>query len=129
LARCVRRLKDIVEELGTIGNFLEQTPKLVAGPEFEARLAEIVERNRLPGFCGHRLLQECRGLIELIAVRVAVLRQRYEKQSSDEDLRRLQSVELFCEGLAPLLDRSEQELSVFSSLDPVDQLRAIVARR
>ena len=66
--------------------------------------------------------------MELIAVRVAVLRENCAQQMNNEKLAKLGAIEAFCEGLAPMLDESSDNLSVFSSLDPVEQLKAIVAR-
>ena len=93
LDSCVHRLHEILEELGAIGEFLEGAPKLDAGPDFEARVADAVERNRIPGFCGHRLLQECRILMELITVRVAVLRENCARQGNGEKVAELEAIE------------------------------------
>jgi len=128
LNRCVRRLHDIAEESGRIGAFLDQTPRLDPSSRFDERLESAVERNRIPGFCGHRLLLESGILVELVAVRVAVLRIEYEKQGNRVKLAKLERIEAFCEGLGPILQAAADTMSVFSSLDAVEQLKAIVAR-
>ena len=128
LDRCIQRLQDIAEESGRIGVFLEQTQPLEPGPNFDRQLESRVERNRVPGFCGHRLLLESQILVELVAVRVAVLRKVYEERNNESKLARLDKIEAFCDGLEPILSAAMDTMSVFNSLNSVDQLNAIIAR-
>lgn len=128
----MRRLGEIMDEVGPLGQFLEKVCKQVAplasGPEFENRLATSLNRARIPGFCGYKLLVEASTLMELIAVRVITLRDLYAETGNTDKIRKLDEIQVIVEESEPVLRNTLAEMEMFSSLWGDDQLKAIVKR-
>lgn len=129
LDRCVRRLKEILEEVGPIGQFLEKASERVApGPDFESRFAAAVNRVRIPGFCGYKLVVEAWTLMELIAVRVITLRDLHAETGNTDKIRKLDGIQAIMEEIEPDLRKSLAHMEIYSSLKGDDQVEAIVKR-
>lgn len=130
LDRCVRRLDEILEELGPVGSFLETIGDVPSsGPDLEKGLTAALERLRIPGFCGHRLVAEAWTLMELIAVRVVAMRQVYANSGNTEKLRKLDQIQALTEAVEPGLREAVRNMEVYSSLDGKTQLEAFLKRR
>jgi hypothetical protein len=95
LDRCVRRLNEILEEMGPVGSFLETGGELMvaSGPDMEKRLAVNLERMRIPGYCSHKLVAEAWTLMELITVRVFAIRKLYAYSGNTKKLRKLDGIQ------------------------------------
>lgn len=131
LNRCVRRLLEICEELGPVGQFLEETSKradLNPGLDFESRLAAAINRARIPGFCGYKLVLEAWTLMELIAVRVITLRDLHAETGNTDKIRKLDWIQAAMEEVEPDLRKALAHMEIYSSLKGDDQLEARVKR-
>lgn len=131
LDRCIRRLNEILEEMGTVGKFLETIGEMtVSDPDSEKRLtAELLGRVRIPGFCGYKLVAEGWTLMELIAVRVVAMRKLYAHSENTEKLRKLDQIQAHTEAVEPGLREALRDMEVYSSLDGKTQLGAIIQSR
>lgn len=131
LDRCVRRFNEIIDELESVGKFLENVADLrpLAGtPDFDKHMVTELNRMRVPGSCGHKLVAESSILIELIGVRVVSLRKLYADSGDAEKLRKLDQIQTLTDALEPGLRESVRDMEVFSSLDGETQLEAISQR-
>ena len=131
LDRCVRRLNEILDELGPVGQFLEAVGDLrtsAGSPDFEKRLAAELERVRIPGFCGNKLVAESLILMELIAVRVVAMRKLYANSGNTEKLRKLDQIQTLTEAVEPGLREAARNMEEYSSLDGKTQLEALIQR-
>ena len=124
LDRCVHRLGEILEELGPLGEFLENAGKEVS----EDRLAEAVNRGRIPGFCGYKLVVEGWTLMELIAVRVITLRDLHAETGNTDKIRKLDETQAVIEEIEPMLRKALAHMEIYSSLKGIDQVEAIIKR-
>ena len=130
LDRCVRRFNEILEELELVGQFLETIGNLKASsPDFEKRMVAELNRVRIPGFCGYKLVMEAWTLMELISVRVVAMRKLYTDSENSEELRKLDRIQVLTEAVEPGLRESVRDMEVYSSLDGETQLEAIIKRR
>ena len=131
LNRCVRRLHEILEEVGPIGQFLEEASKrgdLNPGPDFESRLAAAIIRARIPGFCGYKLVLEAWTLMELIAVRVITLRDLHAETGNTDKIRKLDGIQALMEEVEPDLRKALAHMEIYSSPKGDDQVEAMVKR-
>ena len=129
LDRCVRRLGEILEELGPLGQFLEKASERVnPGPDFESRFAAAVERVRIPGFCGYKLVVEAWTLMELIAVRVITLRKLHGETGNTDNIRKLDGIQTAMEEFEPTLRKALTDMEIYSSLKGNDQMEALLKR-
>ena len=129
LDRCVRRLREILEELGPLGQFLEKAGEQVnPGPDSENRLAEALKRVRIPGFCGYKLVVEAWTLMELIGVRVITLRKLHGETGTTEKIRKLDEIQGVMEEVEPMLRKSLAAMEIYSSLDGNEQAEAMPKR-
>lgn len=132
LDRCVRRLREILEEVDSIEQFLREAYKQAdfrPGPDRESRLNVAVNRWRIPGFCGYKLLVEAQALMELIIVRVKTLRDLYAETGDTEKIRKLEGIQSAIEEGEPGFLETLADMEVYSSLNPYDQLMAIAERQ
>lgn len=129
LDRCVRRLQEILDELGPIGQFLEAAgERMTPGPDLENRLAGEVERLRVPGFCAYKLTLEAWTLMELIAVRVIALRKLCAQTGRKDKPGKLDAIQAVTEQVEPMLRETLAQMEVYSSLDGKAQLEAMAKR-
>ncbi len=132
LDRCVRRLREIAEELGPIGRFLEQSGERVApGPDFANRFAAAAERLRIPGFCGYKLVVESWTLMELIAVRVIALRKVYGEYGETGNARKMRKpdeIQAAMQEIESALRKTLASMEVYGSLDGNEQVEAMLKR-
>lgn len=131
LDRCVRRLHEILEEVGPLGQFLEEASKradLNPGPDFESRFATAVERTRIPGFCGYKLVVESWTLMELIAVRVITLRNLHAETGNADKIRKLDGIQAAMEEIEPILRKALAHMEIYSSLKGNDQVEVVLKR-
>ncbi len=133
LDRCVRRLSEIMEELGEVGLFLEKSSAAMAEcgrkakseEELLEKLKNEIRETKVPGFCGVKLLQEASTLIDMIGVRISYLR----GLGPGINTRKLDSIEKFIrEKLQPILTVSFKEMAHFGTLDEKKILETILAR-
>jgi len=133
LDRCVRRLGEIMEELGEVGLFLEKSSaamaehgrKIKSEEELLDKLKNEIRETKIPGFCGVKLLQEGSVLIDIIGVRISYLRGLGEGVNT----KKIDSIEKFIhEKLQPILTVSFKEMAHFGSMDEKKILEAILAR-
>ena len=124
LDRCVHRLGEILEELGPLGQFLENAGEEVS----EDRLAEAVNRVRIPGFCGYKLVVEAWTLMELIAVRVITLRDLHAETGNTDKIRKLDETQAVIEEIEPMLRKALADMEIYSSLKGNDQVEAVLKR-
>jgi superfamily II RNA helicase len=133
LDRCVRRLSEIMEELGEVGLFLEKSSAAMAeyGKKIKSeeklleKLRDEIRETKIPGFCGVKLLQEATALIDIIGVRISYLRGLGEGVNT----RKIDSIEKFIrEKLQPILTVSFKEMAHFGTMDEKNILETILAR-
>jgi len=133
LDRCVRRLSEIMEELGDVGVFLEKSSAAMAehgrksrsDEELLEKLKNEIRETKVPGFCGVKLLQEASALIDMIGVRISYLR----GLGTGINTKKIDSVEKFIrEKLQPILAVSFKEMAHFGTLDEKKILETILAR-
>ena len=129
LDRCVRRFREILGELGPIGQFLEKAGESVnQGPDSVNRLAEALERVRIPGFCGYKLVVEAWTLMELIAVRVIALRKLHGETGKTDKIRKLDEIQAVMDEVEPMLRKSLAQLEIYSSLKGDEQVEGMLNR-
>jgi hypothetical protein len=128
LDRCVRRLHEILEELGPIGAFFEKTGDVTPGSSLAERTAAEMNRLRVPGYCAYKLTLEAWTLMELIAVRVVGLRQLYAQTTQSTKLAKLAEIQAITERVEPMLRTSLSEMEMYSSLDGHVQLEMMLKR-
>ncbi len=133
LDRCVRRLSEIMEELGEVGLFLDKSSaamseygkKVKSEEELLERLRDEIRETRIPGFCGVKLLQEATALIDIIGVRISYLR----GLGKGVNVKKIDSIERFIrEKLQPILTVSFKEMAPFGTMDEKKILETILAR-
>jgi len=133
LDRCVRRLSEIMEELGEVGLFLEKSSaamaeygrKVKSEKELLEELKNEIRKTKIPGFCGVKLLQEASALIDMIGVRISYLRGLGEGVNT----KKLDTIEKFIrEKLQPILTVSFKEMAHFGTMDEKKILETILAR-
>jgi hypothetical protein len=133
LDRCVRRLGEIMEELGEVGLFLEKSSaamaeqgrKVKSEEELLEKLKNEIRETKIPGFCGVKLLQEASTLIDIIGVRISYLRGLGEGVNT----KKIDSIEKFIrEKLQPILTVSFKEMAHFGTMDEKKILETILAR-
>ena len=98
------------------------------GPDFENRLAEAMERVRIPGFCGYKLVVEAWTLMELIAVRVITLRDLHAETGNTDKIRKLDEIQAVMEEVEPSLREARAHMEIYSSLDGMEQVDAMLKR-
>ncbi len=128
LDRCVRRFREILEELGPIGQFLENASGRMSPGSDLNPLAAALEQIRVPGFCGYKLVVEAWTLMELIAVRVIVLRKLYDEVGNTEKTGKLDEIQVVMEQVEPMLRKALAVMEIYSSLDGIEQLEATLKR-
>ena len=124
LALCVDRLRVVVEELGKIGEFLQQGETAPAGESTDPVRAAI-DHFRVPGFCGYKLAVEAWTILELVAVRLASIRRTGVPQHLAD---KIDAIERYTDGLDPLVRGALTVMAPFKSLDPSELLRAVAER-
>ena len=133
LDRCVRRLSEIMEELGEVGVFLEKSSAAMAeygrksrsNEELLEKLKNEIRETKIPGFCGVKLLQEASALIDMIGVRISYLRGLGEGVNT----KKIDTIEKFIrEKLQPILTVSFKEMAHFGTMDEKKILETILAR-
>ena len=133
LDRCVRRLSEIMEELGEVGLFLEKSSaamaeygrKVKSEKELLEELKNEIRKTKIPGFCGVKLLQEASALIDMIGVRISYLRGLGEGVNT----KKIDTIEKFIrEKLQPILTVSFKEMAHFGTMDEKKILETILAR-
>jgi hypothetical protein len=133
LDRCVRRLGEIMEELGEVGLFLEKSSaamaeqgrKVKSEEELLEKLKNEIRETKIPGFCGVKLLLEASTLIDIIGVRISYLRGLGEGVNT----KKIDSIEKFIrEKLQPILTVSFKEMAHFGTMDEKKILETILAR-
>lgn len=131
--RCVRRLSEIMEELGEVGLFLEKSgaamaeygKKATSEEELLEKLKAEIRQTKIPGFCGVKLLQEATALIDIIGIRISYLRGLGEGVNT----RKIDAIEKFIrEKLQPILTVSFKEMAHFGTMDEKKILETILAR-
>ncbi len=131
--RCVRRLSEIMEELGEVGLFLEKSGAAMADygkrvkseEELLEKLKAEIQETKIPGFCGVKLLQEAAALIDIIGIRISYLRGLGEGVNT----RKIDAIEKFIrEKLQPILTVSFKEMAHFGTMDEKKILETILAR-
>jgi hypothetical protein len=129
LDRCVRRLQEILAELGPIGEFLENTGDLSPGEDLARRVADQLNRVRASGYCAYKLASEAWTLLELIAVRVIALRKVYDQTGQSRKLSKLDAIQAATEQAEPMVRETLAELEAYSSLDGGVQLQLMLKRK
>jgi superfamily II RNA helicase len=133
LDRCVRRLSEIMEELGEVGLCLEKSSaamaeygkKVKSEEELLEKLRDEIRETKIPGFCGVKLLQEATALIDIIGVRISYLRGLGE----GINVRKIDAIEKFIrEKLQPILTVSFKEMAHFGTMDEKKILETILTR-
>ncbi|HPC74504.1 MAG TPA: hypothetical protein P5551_07255 [Syntrophales bacterium] len=132
LDRCVRRLSEIMEELGEVGLYLEKSnaamadygKKIKTEEELLEKLREEIRETKIPGFCGVKLLQEATALIDVIGVRIFYLR----GLAVGVNTKKIEAIERFIrEKLQPILTVSFKEMAHFGTMDEKKILETILA--
>jgi superfamily II RNA helicase len=133
LDRCVRRLSEIMEELGEVGLFLEKSSaamadygkKVKSEEELLGKLRDEIRETKVPGFCGVKLLQEATALIDIIGIRISYLR----SLTGGVNTKKIDAIEKFIrEKLQPILTVSFKEMAHFGTMDEKKILETILAR-
>jgi superfamily II RNA helicase len=133
LDRCVRRLSEIMEELGEVGLFLEKSSaamadygkKIKTEEELLDKLRDEIRETKVPGFCGVKLLQEATALIDIIGIRISYLR----SLTGGVNTKKIDAIEKFIrEKLQPILTVSFKEMAHFGTMDEKKILETILAR-
>lgn len=133
LDRCVRRLSEIMEELGEVGLFLEKSSaamadygkKVKSEEELLDKLRDEIRETKVPGFCGVKLLQEATALIDIIGIRISYLR----SLAGGVNTKKIDAIEKFIrEKLQPILTVSFKEMAHFGTMDEKKILETILAQ-
>jgi hypothetical protein len=118
LDRCIKRLIEVQEELGTVGIIFEDSAaRMKKGwpeQEIEKRIVEEANRIRIPGFCAYHLAEEGMALLNLIALRVTLLRKGY---TNSKRLQKLTEMQKYVEEVEPFMRQTLKSMEAYSTLD------------
>lgn len=106
----LRRLKEVLSELETIGKLFEGSSKEDIAEL--ANIAQSINKLRVPGFCGYYLAQEGLSLLNLIAVSVVNDKEKQKELKSLEELE-------------PYLQRTLENMAKFKTLNGKDIIQDI----
>jgi hypothetical protein len=126
----VRRLDEIVQELGTIGAFLQGLGEIAAvdaaRPEQTEALARKIDLMTVPGFCAYTLSEQALALIKTLSARIAFLAAGKENTVALAD--KLHRLQRLVSELEPHLDKTLDEMRPWRDLDGRAIAEAIVRR-
>ena len=121
LDSCINRLIEVQEELGRLetifGASSTQMEENVSEQEIERLIVKEVNRMRIPGFCAHKLAEEGIALLNLIAVRMILLRQIYEQSGNSAQVQKLTEMQKSIEEIEPLMHQTLEAMEKYKALD------------
>jgi hypothetical protein len=121
LDRYFKRLIEVQEELGMLGKIFEESARRMKKgwpeKEIEKRIVEEVNRMRIPGFCAYHLAEEGMALLNLIAVKITLLRKKYEQSANSTRLEGLTKMQKRAEEAEFLMRQTLEAMEPYSTLD------------
>lgn len=132
LARCARRLHEILEEEGEIGKLFDEEAKQVnlslSGDEALKACLDSMSRLRVPGFYAYRYAEEGIILIKLIAAKAAYLKMTYEKLGITSESLRLDKILNFVDEQQDIFTSTLEQMSHYEPLDATKVLEAYLKK-
>ncbi len=130
LEKYIRRLSEVGEELGKIGRILERSADRVnpnlAEEQLTHQILDELNSIRIPGFCAYKLAEEGLILLNLISVKIILLRQAYEKAGNRPQIEKMRRLREHIETLhEPLMHTTLQEMRPYSTMDPKKIMESI----
>jgi len=116
LERYLQRLSEIQEELGEIGNDLQES----VGGETETKPASGLPQVRIAGFRAYHLAQEGMALLNLVAVSLAMVRATADETDAQGQIEKLDTVNHYLDELEPILKRILKDMEPYRSLEPAE---------
>lgn len=110
------RLREVCDECGRIGKFLDEVSESEVPIDPEKLVAEI-ESCRVPGFIGYKLAVEAVTLLELVSIRVAVIQTEDGRHRNGGRETNLAYMKRFVDEAEPLVRATLESMSIWKSLD------------
>ncbi|MFX0202192.1 MAG: hypothetical protein ACFFCW_39270 [Candidatus Hodarchaeota archaeon] len=129
LDRCIKRLIEVQRELGRLGIIFEQSAaRMEKGwpeQEIEKRIVEEANRIRIPGFCAYHLADEGMALLNLIALRITLLRKGC---ANSKRLQKLTEMQEYAEEVEPFMRQTLKAMEPYNTLDARETIESLARK-